>query len=253
MTTTAFRARHASAAPPGASRHRLRVMRAQVAPPTRTRTLRHRATVARAVPSRHPTRPRAPHARLAPRIPTATRPHPALRASLATTPQQKLPCACIVRQATSTTTPIRQPRATPPTCTCVRPAAMQRRALQSASIALLAMPTRTPTLPRPAASVRLDTSKRLPVKPAAIHAVKEPPTRTQTRLQRAKSANQGPTHLKRASCATPVRPARQTRTAIQRQLASCVHLVGIATWQQPRATPARLVATTTIMTPAPRV
>ena len=35
--------------------------------------------------------------------------HPALRASLATTPQQKLPCACIVRQATSTTTPIGNP------------------------------------------------------------------------------------------------------------------------------------------------
>ena len=159
MTTTAILARHALAAPQGASRHQPHVMRVQVALLTATRTHRHHATVARAEPSRLPTRLPAPRASPAPRIPTATRPHRALRASPATSPQQRLPAAPTVQQATSTRTPIRLPRATPQICTCVRPAATRRRALQSASTALLATLTWTPIPRHLASSVHPDTSK----------------------------------------------------------------------------------------------
>lgn len=141
-------------------------------------------------------------------------------------PPRRLRPASTVQRATSTMTLIRQPLATPQTCTYARLAATRRWGLQSASIVLLATPMRTPIRQHHAASVQPDTSKSLQARPPAFHALKAAPTRTQTRQLRVSSVPLATTHPKQASSATHVHPARLIPTATLLRLASCAGLAG---------------------------
>ena len=168
---------------------------------------------------------------LAPPTSTATRLRHALRASPATTRQWRLRHAFFVQLATSTMTWIRQPHATPRTCTCARLEATQRRDLQSALIALLATPMRTPTRPRHAASVQPDTSKSMQARHRAWRVKEEQQMSIWMPQQPVKSAQLEHSRPKVVWCAPYAFLDKQTLTPAQQHPVRSVHPGTTALWK----------------------